>query len=124
MTKNSELPGSALRACVFQFQKCVLFQFQDLLIPFFTVSDLPKSNSFFYRFRYLKFNLIFSTRIFVANDFCFQHSFSFSILIIKFYSVKLRSHERFLSDVSFYVGNRIGRAFKRATFDLDMLISF
>ena len=36
--------------------------------------------------------------------------------------IKLRSHERFLSP--FYVGDKIGGAFKRATFDLDMLISF
>ena len=37
-------------------------------------------------------------------------------------SFKLRSHERCLSP--FYVGDKIGGAFKRATFDLDMLISF
>ena len=37
-------------------------------------------------------------------------------------TVKLRSHERFLSP--FDVGDKIGEAFKRATLDQDMLISF
>ena len=37
--------------------KNVKIPFQNLLIPFFTVSDLP--NSVFYRFRYLKFRFIF-----------------------------------------------------------------
>ena len=58
----------------FRFEN-VKIPFQDLLIPFFTVSDIRNSVSFF------------SSRIFGVNDFCFQRSFSFSILIKKFYSV-------------------------------------
>ena len=57
-----------VNACVeplFYRFKNVSIPFQDLLIPFFTVSDLP--NSVFYRFRYLKFRFIF-----FKPDFCCQ----------------------------------------------------
>ena len=73
------------RASVLPFQKCVnsvsgfansvFYRFRFGKFRFFTVSDIKNSVSFF------------SSRIFVVNNFCFQHSFSFSILIKKFYSV-------------------------------------
>ena len=73
------------RASVFPFKKCVnpvsgfansvFLPFQICQIPFFTVSDIYNSVSFF------------SCRIFGVNDFYFQNSLSFRILIKKFYSV-------------------------------------
>ena len=48
----------------------VSIPFQDLLIPFFTVSDLP--NSVFYCFRYLKFCFIFFKPYFWCQWFLFS----------------------------------------------------
>ena len=71
------------RASVFPFQKCVN-----------SVSGF--ANSVFYRFRFAKFRFlpfqIFKIQFYFEPYFCckyifFQHSFSFSILIKKFYSV-------------------------------------
>ena len=45
--------------------KIVLIPFQDLLIPFFTVSDL--TNSVFYRFTNLKFCFIFFQAVFLVS---------------------------------------------------------
>ena len=78
---------NALRICrasVLPFQKCVnsVSGFANSVFYRFRFAKFR-----FYRFRYLKFCFIFSSRIFVVNNFCFQHSFSFSILIKKFYSV-------------------------------------